>query len=174
MASRAKHDHKAVWHKLTAHFAPLIEDAGYAPHPRLPFSYNKYNAAYEAYFIAPAAADGIRMVSLFYGPREKCWYLFGLFKPCDSHAKILDGITEAGWPDAYFELHFRQIDLNFSSGWRFFWRSCTRRVKFESATGKPKKLDWPLTRAALALPDFFAELNRPYVPGRDQVFGGKS
>ncbi|WP_435259875.1 hypothetical protein ACSBLW_08990 [Thioclava sp. FR2] len=173
MAARAKHDHKAVWHKLTAHFAPLIEDAGYAPHPRFPFSYDKYNAAYQADFIAPAAADGIRMASLAYGPNEKCWYLTGLFTPCDTASTILDWITEKGWPDAYFDLPSRQTDLKFSSGWQL-WRSCTRRVKCESATGKPKKLDWPLTRAALALPDFFAELNRPYDPGRDQLFGGKS
>lgn len=162
MNAGQKRDHRAVWHALHHQLSVAFVGAGYRPHPAYPPVFEQHNRSYQCAFLGPAALDGLRLIDIYYDPHAACWNVLGHLYACpDAAARIVAlGESTLDWTVALQSLPRRRCDLEPGAGWAF-WRVATRRVRFDRATGAPKKLELVLDAALRGVPDFLTVLNRP-------------
>ena len=161
MTTGAKPNHKAAFAALHTGLAPTFLAARLAPHPVWQPGWDKDNAHYSAAYLAPPASDGIRTVTLVYGPAYKGWHIIGVFHPCpDAAERLANAAPGATWADCLSGLPHRQSDL---VPWkkRLFWRAWVKRQLRFDADGTAVGLDQTLAAILNAWPDFLHALNRP-------------
>lgn len=161
MAPGAKPDHKAAFAALHAGLAPTLLAATLQPHPVWQPGWDKYNAHYAAEYLAPPAPDGIRRVTLIYGPAYKGWHVHGVFHPCpDAAQRLTNAKPDTTWADCLTGLPMRQNNLQ---PWkkRLFWRALVKRKLRFDAAGHPLALDATVDAARNGWPAFWDALNRP-------------
>lgn len=167
MRAKADLNHAAVWQAIQDRLARAILDAGFAPHPAFPPGFDASRGCYDQKFIAPAAADGLRLIHLSYDTATCAWQVSGHFYLCaDAASRIAPlGRNARDWTDALSHLPRRDSLLIPNTGWPFR-RPTARQVDFNPHSGQPEGLAKALDAALRGLPDFLDHLGRPTRKGK--------
>jgi hypothetical protein len=160
-------NHPAVWQAIQDRLAPAILDAGFAPHPAFPPRFDAGSGSYHQRFIAPAAADGLRLIDLNYDPAACAWQVSGCFYLCaDAASRIAPlGRNARKWTTALSHLPRRDSLLIPVTGWPFR-HPTSRQVDFNPHSGQPEGLAKNLDAALRGLPEFLDHLGRPTRKGK--------
>jgi len=160
-------NHAAVWQTIQDRLAPAFFAAGFAPHPAFPPGFHADRSSYNQKFVAPAAADGLRLIDLSYDTGTCAWQVSGCFYLCpDAASRIAPlGRSAREWTTALSHLPRRDSLLIPVTGWPFR-RPTSRQVDFNPHSGQPQGLAKNLDAAQRGLPEFLDHLGRPSRKGK--------